>query len=135
MTTPFLLSSQVVESEWSKIHINNKKAESTIVLDTIAPSINLISPHIKEGDVFKTDQEKFTLIGKTFDNVGGLTLLINSKNVIPSSSGLFKQEVSLKKGINAVSIIAIDLEENISEKTVNIEYSPNFVYTENIDVK
>ncbi len=131
----FSLKSQVVESEWSKIHINNKKVEANVVIDTIAPFINLISPHVKEEDVFKTDQEKFTLIGKTSDNSGALTLLINSKNIIPSSSGLFKEEVSLKKGINTVSIIAIDLEENISEKTVNIEYSPTFVYTENIDVK
>ncbi|MCB2197100.1 MAG: caspase family protein [Bacteroidetes bacterium] len=135
MTMPFQLQSQVVESEWSKIHINNKKVETKVLLDTISPTIHLISPHVKEGNVFKTDQEKFTLIGKTSDNSGGLTLLVNSKNVIPSSSGLFKQEIDLKKGINKVNIIAIDLEENISEKTVNIEYSPTYEYTENIDVK
>lgn len=131
----YSLYSQTVESEWSTIHINNEKLVIKEVIDSIPPVINLISPHVREGDSFKTDQEKFTLIGKVIDESGSLTLLINSKGILPSSNGIFKEEVSLTKGINKFNILAMDASENLIEKTLIIEYIPANYYTEELNIQ
>ncbi len=129
------LFSQTIESEWSSIHINNKKIEKEAFIDSTAPIINLITPHVREGELFTTSQEKFTIIGKVIDNVGVSRLMIDSKQVLPNSKGIFKDDVILEKGINQFNIIAIDENENLIEKKLSIEYNPANYYTESLDVR
>ncbi len=129
------LYSQTVESEWSSIYISNKTQVTTKVVDSIPPVISLISPHVREGEFFKTDQERFTLIGKALDETGIATLLVNSKSVMPSSSGIFREEVSLVEGINKFNIIAMDKGGNLIEKSIIIEYAASNYYTEEINIQ
>jgi Caspase domain len=131
----FGLYSQTVESEWSTVHINNKKLVIKEVIDSIPPAISLISPHVREGDSFKTDQDKFTIVGKAIDKNGLVTLLINSKSILPNTSGIFKEDVILIKGVNTFSIVAMDAEENLVEKTLLIEYSPAQIFTEELNIQ
>jgi len=125
------LLAQTYKSEWSKIYIN-KKLE---IVDTLPPIINMISPHIKPGDPFVTEYNEFTLIGRVYDDLGISELLINSKNVLPNSSGLFKENYQLDEGINTFKIIAIDFNGNLIENEVIINYNPTNYNTEDLNVK
>ena len=129
------LYSQIIESDWSTIHINNKKQVKGIINDSIPPVLSFISPQVREGDVFKTNQKKCTLIGKVIDDSGVTTLLINSKSVIPNTRGIFKEDVFLEKGINKFNIIAMDKNENLSKKLLIVEYTASNYYTEKIEIK
>ena len=115
--------SQVIESEKSTIHINNKKQVAEILVDSVPPIISLISPQVRGSETFNTNYEKLILIGKVTDENGISTLLINSKEVIPSPEGIFREEINLKKGENNFKIIALDRDKNLAEKSISINYS------------
>ena len=125
---------QVVKSEWSTITIKSKKLEEAVPGDSIPPELSLISPHVRSGEIYRTDQEKLTLIGKASDEASPVTLLINSKSVLPNSKGIFREDVLLKKGTNEYSFIVMDGSENLIEKKLIVEYVPSNIYTEEIKV-
>lgn len=129
------VQSQTVKSEWSKIHINNKQETVNGIVDSIPPQISLISPHVREGEIFTTYNEKFTIIGKISDENGVFRLLIDSKAIIPNSKGIFNSDVVLKTGINHFNIVAMDNYENLIEKTISIEYNPTIDYSETLEVR
>jgi len=125
------LLAQTYRSEWSKIYINKKEE----IVDTVPPIINMISPHVKPGDPFVTQYNEFTLVGNVYDDFGISEVLINSKNVLPNSSGLFKENYQLDKGINTFKITVIDLNGNFVESEVVINYTKTNFYTEELNVK
>ena len=127
--------SQIVESEKSTIYINNKKQTTEILVDSIPPVISLISPHVREGETFKTDYEKLILVGKVTDEGGISTLLVNSKEIIPSPGGIFREEINLKKGENSFKIIAMDEGKNLTEKTISIQYNLLSYSTDTFNLK
>lgn len=116
--------SQTVESERSTIYINNMKQTTEILVDSIPPVISLISPHVREGETFKTDYEKLILVGKVTDEGGISTLLVNSKEIIPNPGGIFREEINLKEGENNFKIITMDESKNLTEKTITVQYVP-----------
>lgn len=95
----------------------------------------MISPHVKPGDPFVTQYNEFTLVGNVYDDFGISEVLINSKNVLPNSSGLFKENYQLDKGINTFKITVIDLNGNFVESEVVINYTKTNFYTEELNVK
>lgn len=130
------INAQVVESEWSTIHINNKKVRGLIEnVDSIPPVLDFISPKVRDGESFKTEYEEITLIGKVTDESGVPTMIVNSKNILPNSNGLFKEKYRLKRGINTFKFVAMDSKQNLTEKTLIVEYKPTDEYTEQIEVE
>ncbi len=125
---------QVVKSEWSTIAIKSKKKEKAVPGDSIPPQLSLISPQVRPGEIYKTDQGKLTLIGKASDEASPVTLLINSKSILPNSKGIFREDVLLKKGKNEYSFIVMDGSENLIEEKLIVEYVPSNIYTEEIKV-
>ena len=125
---------QVVKSEWASITIKSKKTENAIPGDSIPPQLSLISPQVRPGEIYMTDQEKLTLIGRASDEASSVTLLINSKSVLPNSKGIFREDVLLKKGKNEYRFIVMDGSENLIEKKLIVEYAPSNIYTEEIKV-
>lgn len=121
----YISFSQVIESEKSTIYINNKQQITEVLVDTISPVINLISPLFRGNETFKTDYEKLILVGKVIDEGRISTLLVNSKEVIPNPGGIFREEINLKKGENIFRIIAMDESQNLSEKTLSVQYIPS----------
>ncbi len=121
----YISFSQVIESEKSTIYINNKQQITEVLVDTISPVINLISPLFRGNETFKTDYEKLILVGKVIDEGRISTLLVNSKEVIPNPGGIFREELNLKKGENIFRIIAMDESQNLSEKTLSVQYIPS----------
>ncbi len=129
------LTAQVLESAWTTIKINNKQTVYSDIIDSIPPVISMISPQVRVNEKFETSTQKLTVIGKVTDNLSIKSLLINSREVIPNSSGIFSSEVILKEGLNNVSIIATDLKMNLSEKKLAIEYYPEEESNEIVEVK
>jgi len=125
------LLAQTYKSEWSEIYINKKEE----IVDTLPPTINMISPHVRPGNHFVTEYDEFTLVGSVYDDFGISELLINSKNVLPNSSGLFKENYQLDEGINTFKITVIDLNGNFVESEVVINYTQTNFYTEELNVK
>lgn len=126
---------QVTESGWSTIIINNKVQKQILYTDSLPPVLSMISPQVRENETFKTSSEKLTVIGKATDNNGISALLINSMDVITNPSGIFSEDIILKEGINTLCIVAMDLERNVTEKEITVEYLPYEVFTETIEIE
>jgi hypothetical protein len=135
VATQNIIFAQILESRWATIKINNKPASHSNINDTIAPVISMISPQVRINESFITNSQKLTIIGKVTDNISIKSLLINSKEIIPNSSGIFSNELMLKEGANNISIIASDLNMNIAENKIIVEYIPEDQSTEAIEVK
>ncbi len=127
--------SQVIESESSSIHINNKKQKTEIIVDTIPPVLTLISPQIRSDGPFRTDYEKLILVGKATDDGGISTLLVNSKEVIANPDGVFREEMNLKKGENEFRIVAMDKGNNLTERIISVQYIPSYYSFDTLNVK
>lgn len=130
-------SAQTLVSDWASIKfpvaptvINKIKVKS----DSIPPVITIISPQLRDGDTLATENEKLNLIGKSTDNGLLKSLIVNSKKIIPNTSGIFSDEIALEEGYNQIRIIAMDEEMNISEKALNIRFSSGVDYTENLNI-
>lgn len=130
-----IITSQILESRWSTILINNVPKTNKSIIDSIPPLISIISPQVRTNDTFTTNSEKLTIIGKVTDNISIKSLLINSKEIIPNSSGIFSDEIILEVGANTVSVIAADLNMNIAENKLIVEYIPEDQSTEAVEVK
>jgi len=122
---PFL-HSQEIRSGKSTIFINNQEEEK--IEDTTPPQIKIISPLLKEKkEKIKSDKPEITVIGKITDNLSGINrIFINSEKFKLTEDGLFAQDISLEKGENKISIIAIDNNDNYSEESLIVEYMPKF---------
>ncbi|MDD6102197.1 MAG: zinc-ribbon domain-containing protein [Clostridiales bacterium] len=86
---------------------------SIIVVDDIPPALTIF----ENLDGITTEKDKITLTGKT---ESGATLLINEQPVELKKSGTFSYELSLKDGINEVTVSAKDMAGNISSYAIKI---------------
>jgi hypothetical protein len=118
------LHSQEIRSGKSTIFINN--LEEKKIDDITPPMIKIISPLLTEKEKkVKSDKPEITVIGKITDNESGINrIFINSEKFKLTEDGLFAQNISLEKGENKISVIAIDNNDNYSEESLIVEYIP-----------
>jgi hypothetical protein len=118
------LHSQEIRSGKSTIFINN--LEEKKIDDITPPLIKIISPLLTEKEKkVKSDKPEITVIGKITDNESGINrIFINSEKFKLTEDGLFAQNISLEKGENKISVIAIDNNDNYSEESLIVEYIP-----------
>jgi hypothetical protein len=118
------LYSQEIRSGKSTIFINN--LEEKKIDDITPPQIKIISPLLTEKEKkVKSDKPEITVIGKITDNESGINrIFINSEKFKLTEDGLFAQNISLEKGENKISVIAIDNNDNYSEESLIVEYIP-----------
>jgi len=118
--------SQVIHSEKSTIFVDTK--EEGRIIDSIPPTISIISPVIKEGEAFNVKESEITIMGQVFDVSGIKTLFINAEPKALSENNLFASEMVLKEGENKISVIAMDNWGNYSEAKYIINYSPEVIF-------
>jgi len=124
--------SQELKSEWSSISLRKNAILSA--KDSLPPVISLISPHIREDDIFKSNAERFTVIATVKDDISVSSVLINSVEIVPNSGGTVSKEISLKEGLNTIILLALDANSNVAERKVKIMYIPEAVNNEVINV-
>ncbi len=118
-----ILHAQVTESKWITIHIDNKDI-NTESIDTIPPTISIISPWVADGNVVDSDYDRIMIVGKVADDNGFVTLLVDSLEVIPDSTGIFNIEITLHEGINKLNFWALDQSRNVAKKILLVSYYP-----------
>ncbi len=100
---------------------NSVSREYVILLDTIAPEVEIISP--SESSVITTTRT--TVTGKTEANA---LLTINGEVVFVESDGSFEHDIRLSKiGKNKLEIEAVDAAGNASEMTVEFWFGYTLV--------
>ena len=90
----------------------------TLVND--APSIEIIQPLITDGENYITKEALFDIKGKVTAPAGLFLLLVNGQETEVDENGYFKSRVELDFAKNNISIKAIDILKQTTEKTVLI---------------
>jgi hypothetical protein len=118
---------QVISSEKVTIRINNLDAPAgEPVRDSKPNEITLITPAISDGDSLRLDKQILYLIGRVSDPEDISSLYINALSAKLSAEGLFNEQYQLKEGMNEISIMAIDKNNNLSRLTFLVDYSIKF---------
>ncbi len=117
---------QIIRSEKSSIFIDTKEEER--IIDSVPPTISIISPVLKEGEAFNVKESEITIMGKVVDGSGIKTLFINAEPKALAENNLFASEMVLKEGENKISVIVMDNWGNYSEAKYIINYSPEVIF-------
>jgi hypothetical protein len=121
-----LLHAQVVKSERSSsIQLNPKpRAVEIKDIDTIVPTIKIISPAINETEIFQMSSPELTLIGQAIDKSGVSSIIVNGTIMETSESGIFSIKVPVNPGENEIHVIAFDKKNNFKESRYKVRYNP-----------
>lgn len=119
------LHAQEVRSEKSGFRLSNLPPEP--VPDTVPPFINYISPGLSPGVVFSSDLPEIDLIGRVTDTSGISFFSVNAEFKELTETGIFTSALKLEEGMNRFRVVAMDLEENILEHFLLINYTPPVV--------
>jgi tetratricopeptide (TPR) repeat protein len=88
--------------------------------DQTPPLIELISPQATRGLTIVAANETTQIIGRAKDPSGIATVTINDKVIKIEDDGLFITSISLKQGINNITITAVDKKGNTATKTFSL---------------
>lgn len=99
----------------------NKKTQKGVL--TKAPNIIIESPVVKEGGKYVTDKGMITVSGKVEAEAGLFMLLVGGTETKLKEDKSFSVDVRIKYWDNAISVKAIDMERQITEKNINV-YRP-----------
>lgn len=91
----------------------------TINVDTNAPTINITSPVVKDGEVYNVYGDNVDVEGIVSDK-DVIAVEINGTAVTLDAEGKFNGKATLKGGLNAVNITAVDLAGNLTTKSLLI---------------
>jgi len=99
----------------------SQKTETfTIIFDDESPSLEIISP--QDGASFSgSRQRQVVLEGKTDE---GVLLTINDRFVLVEDDGTFAFTTTLGDGENSFNLKAKDKAENLTEKTIKLNFTP-----------
>ncbi len=117
---------QVITSEKSSIHIRTKKDVKPA--DEAPPVIIIMSPDFKTGESVVSQEGNITVIGQVTDESEIKTLIVNGISTGLAKDNTFISKISLNKGSNEISVIAIDQYGNLQEIILNIRYFPEIVF-------
>jgi hypothetical protein len=92
----------------------------TVTFDNQPPDLEILKPE-DGSEFFGSRQRQITIEGKTEE---GATLTINDRVVVVDENGDFVFTKSLSEGDNSFLIKSKDKSENITEKTINLRFSP-----------
>ena len=120
-----LIQAQVIKSEKSYLRLNiTPKKEVIEIADTTSADLQIISPVITEGTKYVSNEPEINLIGRTSDENGIASVIINSEIKEITETGFFTTGLLLEPGDNVITVIVIDTKYNSLEKKFVIEYSP-----------
>jgi hypothetical protein len=91
-----------------------------VVLDTKAPLLEISQPQ-NNAHFLGEKQRKMQIIGKTEVEA---SLTINNSSEILDKDGNFSSTLTLNEGDNTITITALDLAGNKTEKQIKVTYSP-----------
>jgi len=111
------LYSQEVESSFVEIHLNN-------LPDTVAPAIRILSPVSRGDRSFQTVKEEFNIIGEITDESEIKLVSVNSQLIQVNELGVFTTRIRLIPGRNHVRVVAADVNDNLREDSLIVEYTP-----------
>lgn len=123
------IQAQTIVSEKSSLFISNKPkvqqravVQEVVVEDKTKPSINIVTPAIEIGSVYKTQEAKLTLMGNITDESGISYVAVNSKLQQMSEDGTFVTDIELSEGMNNIPIMAVDKKNNLKKIELNVEF-------------
>lgn len=120
------LSQDVVKSKKAYFKLPAKE-EPTKPADKLPPKLVIFSPGLKTGESFVSSEDEVELIGKLTDESGIASLIINSKMVEVSPSGMFTTKLLLYEGSNEISVVALDKKDNLLKEKYSVDYVPPVV--------
>jgi hypothetical protein len=100
----------------------------TLVVNNEPPFLSVSNPAV---NAFVTKPE-FTVKGSTESLV---KLIINDEQVMPDANGAFEKPITLKEGVNTITVSAIDSSGNKATITRTIEYSKGRSLFLNYDIE
>ena len=119
---------------WGCNFIYSQEAESNTVEfrfnnlpDTQPPSIKILSPFISGDRSIQTDMEELDLIGEVKDESAVKFVSINSDLRAINELGIFSTKIKLYPGNNQIRLVASDVNDNLQEQYITIEYIPPVV--------
>jgi len=118
--------SQAIHSGKSSIFVDTKKEER--IVDNIPPTISVLSPILKEGEVLFVKENEITILGQVNDESGIKTLFINAEPKTLNENNAFVSEIKLNEGDNEFIVIAMDGFGNYSEAKFRINYTPEIIF-------
>jgi len=121
------IQAQVITSERSYLKLNNKPEEKVEIADKTPPEIKIISPAYREGTKYTSTLPEVKLIGKTTDENGISSVIVNSEVREISDEGVFTTNILLEEGENEIRIVSIDKKDNYRETRFVVEYAPPVV--------
>ncbi len=120
----FFTDAQIISSKRTPIRINNLDAENIKVADKVPPKIILIAPAVNEASRHVSDEVTVDILGKISDESGIFSVFVNSEKIDVDEDGLFKIKYWLKPGENIMSVVAMDNNDNISERKFIVDFIP-----------
>jgi len=105
------ISSIVSKIPYKEVPTKLKRVDN---LDTITPSISVVSPKLL-NDLVRTEDFSMIVTGKATDKEGIVFVTINDKNATLKQDGRFQKRLKLKIGKNPVAIKATDINDNVAE--------------------
>jgi len=129
---------QVVTSETASIKLNNKdKTVKSSETDQIQnkpeneqispPGIELFNLKVEQGEIFKWNENKISLIGKLNSNNKKAVLYLNAKEILFNEAGFFNIEHELQPGMNNISLKAVSENKLINEISFKVDYQPKVI--------
>lgn len=122
--------SQKIKSNTVRFRLNNMASEEMAVEDREPPVVRIITPEIREGAIFQTDQEDLDLIGEVRDRGKVRFVSVNKEILMVNETGVFVTSMSLLPGTNELNIKAMDDQNNLAEHTLIVEYQPPIITLE-----
>jgi len=100
-----------------------KKQEIFVQNDNTPPTITIIEPATKRSFSIEDDKTTGTqrIRGKAFDASGIRKLTLNNIPLQVEETGFFETTVTIKEGMNAFTIVALDNHSNTASETVLID--------------
>jgi hypothetical protein len=120
------VSSQVITSEKSSIHIKSKKEVKPA--DEVPPVITIMSPDFKTGEPVVSHEENISVVGQVTDDSEIKTLFVNGVSTELAKDNVFVSKITLKEGSNEIAVIAVDQYNNVTESKQNINFYPEIVF-------
>ncbi|MCD6564949.1 MAG: hypothetical protein J7K53_03295 [Bacteroidales bacterium] len=126
----FTAHSQIITSNKSSIHINNKIIGK---IDYSLPVITLIYPDITQEADLVTDKNALNILGKVTAVNGINSIYINQRKINTSDNDFFSAEISLKPGKNDISIILIDSIYQFVEKNFTVIHNTEIIPADTVE--
>lgn len=89
--------------------------------DNIPPTISILSPKVSRGFDIVQAESSIKVLGKALDDSGIREVKINDKQATVYSDGSFTGMVALTKGSNAITVVAIDNNNQVATKTFQVQ--------------